>query len=206
MVVVVLVLLVAAVLGWFALRDRITDEGEQAAKACVEGDAVLAVTADPDIADAVRTVAAAWDATAPVVRDHCVTTTVTETASDVAAAALAADPSDAAAGPRPSLWIPATSADAAPLIDARRVDSTPRSLATSPVVLGVAPTLADTLGAAAVGWADLPRLAATPGRSTPSAPWAGDPCDRHCRRGRPPPRLWCRWLRRSSIPPPPPRR
>ncbi|WP_222654684.1 VWA domain-containing protein [Rhodococcus sp. BP-110] len=162
-VVVVLVLLVAAVLGWFALRDRITDEGEQAAKACVEGDAVLAVTADPDIADAVRTVAAAWDATAPVVRDHCVTTTVTETASDVAAAALAADPSDAAAGPRPSLWIPATSADAAPLIDARRVDSTPRSLATSPVVLGVAPTLADTLGAAAVGWADLPRLAATPG-------------------------------------------
>ncbi|MDQ1180522.1 VWA domain-containing protein [Rhodococcus sp. SORGH_AS_0301] len=161
-VVVVLVLLVAAVLGWFALRDRITDEGEQAAKACVEGDAVLAVTADPDIADAVRTVAAAWDATAPVVRDHCVTTTVTETASDVAAAALAADPSDAAAGPRPSLWIPATSADAAPLIDARRVDSTPRSLATSPVVLGVAPTLADTLGAAAVGWADLPRLAATP--------------------------------------------
>ncbi|MBY6679462.1 substrate-binding domain-containing protein [Rhodococcus sp. BP-316] len=162
-VVVVLVLLVAAVLGWFALRDRITDEGEQAAKACVEGDAVLAVTADPDIADAVRTVAAAWDATAPVVRDHCVTTTVTETASDVAAAALAADPYDAAAGPRPSLWIPATSADAAPLIDARRVDSTPRSLATSPVVLGVAPTLADTLGAAAVGWADLPRLAATPG-------------------------------------------
>lgn len=159
-VLVVLVLIVAAVFGWFALRDRIVNEGEQAAKACVEGPATLAVTADPDIVDAVRSVAAAYDATAPVVRDHCVSTTVTATPSAAVAQALASENYDESqAGPRPSLWIPTSSGDAAEVVAARSVDSTPRSLATSPVVLGVAPGLADTLGGAAVGWADLPRLA-----------------------------------------------
>ena len=41
----VLVLLAAAVVGWFAVRDRSAEEAQQAARACVEGEATLAVTA-----------------------------------------------------------------------------------------------------------------------------------------------------------------
>ncbi|MGB6181018.1 MAG: VWA domain-containing protein [Rhodococcus sp. (in: high G+C Gram-positive bacteria)] len=161
--VVTLALLAAAVFGWLALRDRIADEGAQAAKACVEGEATLAVTADPDIADAVRDVAEAFDATEPVVRDYCVRTSVTERPSTVVADALMSADYDAAiAGSRPSLWIPTDSASAVGVIGDRGAASTPRPLATSPVVLAVAPALADTLGAAAVGWGDLPRLSASP--------------------------------------------
>ncbi|MFC8281668.1 VWA domain-containing protein, partial [Rhodococcoides kroppenstedtii] len=157
--VVVLVLLAAAVVGWFAVRDRSAEEAEQAARACVEGEATLAVTADPDVADVLRTLGESWTAGGPVVRDQCITTEVTATPTAVAAEALAAptyDPS--AAGPEPALWVPADTASAASVVAARGTDITPRSVVTSPVVLGAAPTVADRLSAAGSRWTDLPAL------------------------------------------------
>lgn len=155
----VLVLLAAAVVGWFAVRDRSAEEAEQAARACVEGEATLAVTADPDVADVLRTLGESWTAGGPVVRDQCITTEVTATPTAVAAEALAAptyDPS--AAGPEPALWVPADTASAASAVAARGTDITPRSVVTSPVVLGAAPTVADRLSATESRWTDLPAL------------------------------------------------
>jgi len=159
--VVVLLLLAAAVVGWFAVRDRSAEEAEQAARACVEGEATLAVTADPDVADVLRTLGESWTAGGPVVRDHCITTAVTAAPTAVAAEALAAttyDPS--AAGPEPALWVPSDTAAAA-AVAARGTDITPRSVVTSPVVLGAAPTVADGLAAAGSRWTDLPALASS---------------------------------------------
>ncbi|MBT1192698.1 VWA domain-containing protein [Rhodococcoides kroppenstedtii] len=157
--VVVLVLLAAAVVGWFAVRDRSAEEAQQAARACVEGEATLAVTADPDVADVLRTLGESWTAGGPVVRDHCITTEVTAAPTAVAAEALAApmyDPS--VAGPEPALWVPTDTASAAAAVATRGTDITPRSVVTSPVVLGAAPTVADRLSAAESRWTDLPAL------------------------------------------------
>ncbi len=155
----VLVLLAAAVVGWFALRDRSAAEAEQAARACVEGEATLAVTADPDVADVLRTLGESWTAGGPVVRDHCITTAVTAAPTAVAAEALAAPTYDAStAGPEPALWVPTDTAASASAIAVRGTDITPRSVVTSPVVLGAAPTVADGLTAAGSRWTDLPAL------------------------------------------------
>ncbi|MGW5269770.1 VWA domain-containing protein, partial [Rhodococcus sp. NPDC003994] len=63
-----------------------------------------------------------------------------------------------AAGPEPALWVPADTASAASAVAARGTDITPRSVVTSPVVLGAAPTVADGLAAAGSRWTDLPAL------------------------------------------------
>ncbi|WFR71179.1 hypothetical protein P9209_18145 [Prescottella defluvii] len=95
------IVLVLGVVGWFQLRDHASSEGTAAAGACVEGDAVLHVTADPDIAPQIREFAARFSETRPVVRDHCVTVAVTDGASGTIAEALAAAPADR--GTRP--WV-----------------------------------------------------------------------------------------------------
>lgn len=156
--VVVIAVLAAAVVGWFAVRDRADEEAAQAARACVEGPATIAVTADPDVAGVLRTLADDWTATSPVVRDRCITVEVTAVPTAVAGEALAAPTYDAAAaGPEPALWVPADSASASAAVAARGTDQTPRSVVTSPVVLGTAPALAEAL--AGSGWTDLPALA-----------------------------------------------
>nr|WP_277345298.1 VWA domain-containing protein [Rhodococcus kroppenstedtii] len=119
----------------------------------------MAVTADPDVADVLRTLGESWTAGGPVVRDHCITTEVTAAPTAVAAEALAApmyDPS--VAGPEPALWVPTDTASAAAAVAARGTDITPRSVVTSPVVLGAAPTVADRLSATESRWTDLPAL------------------------------------------------
>ncbi|OZD10468.1 hypothetical protein CH275_01205 [Rhodococcus sp. 06-235-1A] len=164
-VVITIAVLVAAVFGWFQLRDRISDQGVEAADKCVEGSAVLTVAADPDISGPVEQLAARFDATAPVVRDHCVTVQVRATASDAVRTALSAgiDTWDAGAlGPRPGLWIPQSSADVEAVTDRGAVDGTPRSLASSPVVLAAPTAVADAVNAAGSSWADLVRLQRDP--------------------------------------------
>ncbi|MDV8023142.1 substrate-binding and VWA domain-containing protein [Rhodococcus sp. IEGM 1330] len=162
-VVIAIAVLVAAVFGWFQLRDRIFDQGVEAADTCVEGSAVLTVAADPDISGPVEQLAARFNDTAPVVRDHCVTVQVRATASDAVRMALNAgiDNWDVGAlGARPGLWIPQSSGDVEAVTDLGAVDGTPRPLATSPVVLAVPSAVADALTSAT--WADLVRLQRDP--------------------------------------------
>nr|WP_314143054.1 substrate-binding and VWA domain-containing protein [uncultured Rhodococcus sp.] len=162
-VVTAIAVLAAAVFGWFQLRDRIFDQGIEAADTCVEGSAVLTVAADPDISGPVEQLAARFNDTAPVVRDHCVTVQVRATDSDAVRTALNAgiDNWDVGAlGARPGLWIPQSSGDVEAVTDRGAVDGTPRPLATSPVVLAVPSAVADAL--TTVSWADLVRLQRDP--------------------------------------------
>lgn len=164
-VVITIAVVVAAVFGWFALRDRISDQGVDAANQCVEGSAVLTVAADPDISGPVEQLAARFNESAPVVRDHCVTVQVRATASDTIRAAVNSgiDNWDTAAlGNRPGLWIPQSSADVEAVTDRGAIDGTPRAVASSPVVLAAPPTVADAVVAAGASWADLVRLQRDP--------------------------------------------
>lgn len=160
----IVVVMVLAVLGWFQLRERIADQGVEAADTCVEGTAVIPVTVDPDISSQVTRLAADFTATAPVVRDHCISLEVTTRESTQVAGALAADVAswdESILGPAPALWIPRSS-DALVDLPAGAVDGTPRSIASTSVVLAVPDAVADALEAADIGWADLPRLQSAP--------------------------------------------
>ncbi|QII03413.1 VWA domain-containing protein [Rhodococcoides fascians A21d2] len=164
-VVIAIALIVAAVFGWFQLRDRISDQGAEAASQCVEGSAVLTVAADPDISGPVEQLAERFNDTAPVVRDHCVTVQVRATSSDVVRSALNSGIGswDAGAlGDRPGLWIPQSTADVEAVTARGSVDGTPRSLASSPVVLAAPAAVADAVTAAGSSWADLVRLQRDP--------------------------------------------
>ncbi|MDI9930830.1 substrate-binding and VWA domain-containing protein [Rhodococcus sp. IEGM 1354] len=164
-VVLTIAVLVAAVFGWFALRDRISDQGIEAADTCVEGPAVLTVAADPDISAAIEQLATRFDATAPVIRDHCVTVEVRAIASDAVRVALNSGTDnwdDAALGARPGLWIPQSSAHVEAVVDRGAIDGTPRPLASSPIVLAAPGAVADAVVAAGSSWADLIRLQRDP--------------------------------------------
>lgn len=160
------IVLVLGIVGWFQLRDRASSEGTAAAGACVEGDATLHVIADPDIAPQIREFAARFTETNPVVRDHCVTATVTDGASATIADALADAPDgpwNETLGPAPALWIPSSSAATERLsMVPGMIDGGPKSIATSPVVLAVPTELGLALDAASTGWQRLPSLQTTP--------------------------------------------
>lgn len=152
-----IVLVVLATLGWFRLRDHTADQATAAAATCVEGNTVLHIAADPLIAPALAELTGRWTTDGPrIIRDHCVTADVTTLDSLTAAETLAAGTWDPTLGPEPALWVPLDTRLTMRTPDA--VDGTPRSLATSPVVLAVPADLGRGLVTAAVRWQDLPRL------------------------------------------------
>ncbi|MFD4183706.1 substrate-binding domain-containing protein [Rhodococcus sp. NPDC058514] len=159
------IVLVLAVFGWFELKDRISAQGTQAAETCVEGPAVLDVTADPDIAPQIQTLADRYTQTTPVVRDHCISVTVTATAAQAVVDALAASAGQQwpGPGPAPALWIPQSSQSIGRLSgQTGLIDGQPKSVATSPVLLAAPVALAEALTEPRIGWQDLPRLQADP--------------------------------------------
>ena len=85
-----IIVMVLAVAGWFQLRERIADQGVQAADTCVEGDAVVAVVVEPDLSGPVSALAQRFTDGRPVVRDQCISVRVTSADSDTVAAAISA--------------------------------------------------------------------------------------------------------------------
>jgi len=159
-----IIVMVLAVAGWFQLRERIVDQGVQAADTCVEGDAVVAVVVEPDLSGPVSALAQRFTDGRPVVRDQCISVRVTSADSDTVAAAISAGASvwdEAALGPVPALWIPRSS-DSVAAVPVESIDGTPRSVATSPVVLAGPAPVTDALARADIGWADLPDLQSAP--------------------------------------------
>ncbi|MBF6327922.1 VWA domain-containing protein [Nocardia transvalensis] len=156
--VVAVLLVVAAVGGWFWLSRHAASENRSAAAECVEGPATLAVTVDPDIAAPVRAAAERYNATKPKVRDHCANVAVTVQPSAAVVAGFTSGSWGPELGPQPALWI----ADSSRSIEAMRVpglvEGTPAPVAVSPIVLGVPDQLRQALEKAKVGWSDLPRL------------------------------------------------
>lgn len=160
---VAIVVVIALVVGWFELRDAIDDRNNAAAESCVEGNTTLDVTADPDLAAQIKVLADRYNATEPVVRDHCVSVAVNSRPTQAVQTALAGTaPWDAAAlGPQPALWIP-QSTRAVSQIPANIVDGDPRSVAFSQVVLAMPTALAIALRSGNIGWQDLPRVQTDP--------------------------------------------
>ncbi len=155
---VVVVVLIAAALTWTLVRADSADPAA-AAGVCVEGEAILDVTVDPEIADPVRTIAARYNETAPVVRDHCAKVAVTERSSGDMVAAFTSNATwNPVLGPRPALWIPVSSRQIESMRVPGLVEGTPRSIASSPIVLAVPEVLRHALATTQTSWADLPRL------------------------------------------------
>ncbi|WP_280232988.1 VWA domain-containing protein [Nocardia cyriacigeorgica] len=156
---VAVLLLVGAVFGWFQLRDRSSSSTSAAAAECVEGDTVLNVTVDPSLAATVRTIADRYNATEPIVGDHCVTVRIeAQSATAVAAAFASNTPWDPALGPQPALWIPESMRQIESVRVPGLVQGTPASVAVSPIALAVPGELGAALGRGPITWADLPRL------------------------------------------------
>ncbi|TLF77428.1 VWA domain-containing protein [Nocardia cyriacigeorgica] len=156
---VAVLLLVGAVFGWFQLRDRSSSDSSAAAAECVEGDTVLHVTVDPSIEAPVRTIADRYNATQPIVGDHCVTVAVQgQPASAVVAAFAGNTPWDPALGPQPALWIPESMRQIESVRVPGLIQGTPASVAVSPIALAVPGELGAAMQRAGTTWADLPRL------------------------------------------------
>ncbi|NMN97381.1 substrate-binding domain-containing protein [Antrihabitans stalactiti] len=156
--VIALIVVVALVVGWFSLRDRVSDESDAAAQTCVDGDAQLNVTADPEIASQLEAIANKYNETKPVVRDSCAHVAMIAKPSEAVRVALAAKDWDVAAlGPKPALWIPSSS-QTLNRVAAGVIDGDPKSIASSSVVLAVHKALADELTGRKAGWGDLPGL------------------------------------------------
>lgn len=155
---VVVVVLIAAALTWTLVRADPADPAA-AAGVCVEGEAILDVTVDPEIADPVRTIAARYNETAPVVRDHCAKVAVTERSSGDMVAAFTSNATwNPVLGPRPALWIPVSSRQIESMRVPGLIEGSPRSIASSPIVLAVPEVLRHALATTQTSWADLPRL------------------------------------------------
>ncbi|WP_309138551.1 VWA domain-containing protein [Nocardia cyriacigeorgica] len=157
--VVAVLLLVAAVFGWFQLRDRSSSSTSAAAAECVEGDTVLNVTVDPSLAATVRTIADRYNASEPIVGDHCVTVQVEAQPAAAMVAAFTSNTSwDPALGPQPALWIPESMRQIESVRVPGLIQGVPASVAVSPIALAVPGELGAALERGGITWADLPRL------------------------------------------------
>ncbi|MGE2721892.1 substrate-binding domain-containing protein [Mycolicibacterium celeriflavum] len=158
---VAVVVLVGAVILWRFFGDALSDRTDQAAARCVDGELSVAVVADPNITEAIQSLANRYNETAAPVADKCVKVGVKPAESDqVVNGFIGAWPAEL--GDRPALWIPGSSVSAARLEASSGaqtiIDSRP--LVSSPVVLAVSPQLKTAL--AQQNWSTLPNLQSNP--------------------------------------------
>nr|WP_221247416.1 hypothetical protein [Gordonia humi] len=159
-VALIVILVAAAITAWTKLGDHIDDDAETEAQTCVEGAATVPIVADPAIAPGLQKIAENYNATSPIVRDHCVTVQVRPADSRATLEGLTAKNWDAQAfGPFPGAWVPESSVWAAALQTAKAevLQGPPESLVSSPVRLAVQPEVAAAANGR-IAWADLPDL------------------------------------------------
>ena len=151
--VITAVVLIAGTVGYLLIVNNGSDD-----EAACNSQVVLPVVSAPGAGDAITAAAAAFDATAPVARSACVSTTVTtEPATETAQ--LLADGWPESAGAGPGVWVTDSEAD---LLSVEAVDSAltagraTEPLATSPVVLAVRSADSSAVEAAGLSWATLP--------------------------------------------------
>ncbi|WP_038553356.1 VWA domain-containing protein [Nocardia nova] len=156
--VVAVLLLIAAVGAWFWLSNRTASENSSAPGQCIEGPVTLAVTVDPDVAGPVRAAADRYNATTPVVRDHCAKVSVTTQPTAAMVGGLTSPDWNAELGPQPGLWIPSSTRAVEQMRVPGLVQGAPASVAVSPIVVAAPDQLAQALTKADLSWSDLPRL------------------------------------------------
>lgn len=153
------ILVVALLLTWRGIGDR-RDDGSTTAQQCLEGKGLVALAVDPAIAPALQQIAADYNATGSIVRDHCVQVQVRPADARGILEGLIAENWDTQAhGAYPGAWIPESSVWSAALQVAApdALAGGPESLVSSPVRLAVEPAIAEAAGGA-ISWADLPAL------------------------------------------------
>ena len=146
--------------GWFRLRDDVGAQGAQAAAACVAGTSSVTIAADPDIATPLIELARRYSATTPVVRDRCITVTVTPMASSQVLTGLQSGWGAAKMGSQPAGWVAQDSSFTQQLaaISAKQLNGEPTSVASSPLVLAVPEGAGATVTASGLSWAELPSM------------------------------------------------
>lgn len=158
---VTVVAVVAGVIVWRFLGAALSDRSTVGADRCLQGEATVAVLADPAIAATVSDLAKTFNETAGPVGDHCVSVHVTAAESAAALDGLTGSwPADL--GDKPALWIPGSSIASARL-QARTgpaIVATSDSLVSSPILIAVRPELKDALNQQ--NWSALPGLQADP--------------------------------------------
>lgn len=154
---ITVVALVGAVVLWRFFGDVLSRRSSDAAGACLEGTANVAVVVDSSIVEPVTSFAEDFNREATPVGDTCVKVTVTQADSEAVLNGLTGD-WPAELGERPALWIPASSVQPARLQTAagKQTVSDARSLVSTPVVLAVRPQVKNAL--AQDGWSALPAL------------------------------------------------
>ena len=144
--------------GWFRLRDDVGAQGAQAAAACVAGTSSVTIAADPDIAPPLIELARRYSATSPVVRDRCITVTVTPLTSRQVLTGLQSGWDATKLGVQPAAWVAQDSSFTQQLAatSAKQLNGEPTSVATSPLVLAVPEGAGATVTASGLSWAELP--------------------------------------------------
>ncbi|EGD53549.1 substrate-binding domain-containing protein [Gordonia neofelifaecis] len=153
-----LILVAGIVTAWRQLGDQIDDEQPVAASECLDGPAKVSVLADPAIAPGLQKIAESFDATKPIVRDHCITVEVRPADARATLEGLTAKDWDAQTyGEFPAAWIPESSIWSAALQTAKpdALQGQPESLVSSPIRLAMEPEIAKA-GADQIAWAELP--------------------------------------------------
>jgi Ca-activated chloride channel family protein len=139
--------------------------------ACRSGNLPLQVVVSPDQAGVVSQAAAEYERRRPAVDDRCVDVAVRGTDSVEAAAALSVGWDEATLGPRPDVWVPASSAWALQVALKQQVAKQPvlipfeqPKVATTPMVMAMPRPMAEALGwpRRSLGWREVLGAATNP--------------------------------------------
>jgi Ca-activated chloride channel family protein len=139
--------------------------------ACRSGSLPLQVAVSPDQAEVITQAASEYERRRPAVDDRCVLVRVRGTDSAEAAAALSAGWDEAGQGPRPDVWVPASSAWALQVALRQQATKQPvlipfemPKVATTPMVMAMPKPMAEALGwpKSSLGWGDLLGAASKP--------------------------------------------
>jgi Ca-activated chloride channel family protein len=132
--------------------------------ACRSGSLPLQVVVSPDQAVVVTQAAAEYERRRPAVDDRCVVVQVRGTESAEAAAALSTGWDESSQGPRPDVWVPASSVWALQVALRQQATKQPvlipfeqPKVATTPMVMAMPKPMAEALGwpRRAVGWKEM---------------------------------------------------
>jgi Ca-activated chloride channel homolog len=141
------------------------DGGNDQALPCTGDRVTLNVAASSEKAELVKQLAASYHQGSPQVSGRCVQVSVNTKASGAAMTALARDWNEAADGPRPDVWTPASSGWVTLLRQRREAADKPNlvpagdipKVAASPLVIAMPKPMAEALGwpGKQLGWSDL---------------------------------------------------